>query len=145
MPIRDFPFLCLTKDNKERPWLPVTIINPSNGEAIPTYGLIDTGADECSVPAAFAKDLGHDLYKGKPKEVDTAGGKANTYSHLTTVEIFNPKENNIAHKMENIPIDFTEGLNVVLLGVKNFLDQFTLTIEYPKKVFSIKSSKQRGT
>lgn len=75
MPITDFPFLCLTKDNKERHWLPVSIINPDTGKSIHTYGLVDTGADECSIPAAFANELGHELRKGKPRDVDTAGGK----------------------------------------------------------------------
>lgn len=140
MPITDFPFLCLTRDNKERPWLPVTIINPKNGKSIKTYGLVDTGADECSVPAGFAKELGHDLRKGNLKKVDTAGGKTKAYSHVTTIEIFNIKENKAAHRMKDIPIDFADGLNVVLLGVKDFLDHFTLKIDYPKKVFSIKAS-----
>ncbi len=73
MPIRDFPFLRVTEDNYLRPWLPIRIINPHNGLSVDTFGLIDTGADECSVPVFIAEELGHDLEKGLPKEVKTAG------------------------------------------------------------------------
>ncbi len=141
MPITDFPFLSLTPDNRERPWLPVKIINPLTGRYISTYGLVDTGADECSLPADFAKQLGHDLGKGTRKEVDTAGGKTEVYSLTTTIEILNLKDRKAAYTIRDTPIDFARGLKVVLLGVKNFLDRFTLKVEYPAKVFSIKSGK----
>jgi len=61
MPITDFPFLCLAPDNRPRPWLPVKITNPHTGLSMATYGLIDTGADECTMPAYIAAQLGHDL------------------------------------------------------------------------------------
>ncbi|GEM_PF-5348127 len=89
MPITDSPFLSLTPDNRERPWLPVKIINHLTGKSISTYGLVDTGADESSLPADFARQFGHDLKKGEHKEVDTAGGKTEVCSLTTTIEILN--------------------------------------------------------
>jgi len=40
------PFKKLGPDDIQRPWLPVTIINPHAGKKIKILGLIDTGADE---------------------------------------------------------------------------------------------------
>lgn len=137
MPIRKFPFLRLTADNRPRPWLSVRVINSHTGQYISTYGLIDTGADECSMPATYASQIGHILDKGKPKGITTAGGKTLAYSHTTKIEIFGKPVTKVAYTIPNTLVDFTEGLEVVLLGVKKFLDQFTLEINYPKQHLSI--------
>ncbi|RJQ55731.1 MAG: hypothetical protein C4526_03000 [Nitrospiraceae bacterium] len=138
MPIRNFPFLSITPDNVPRPWLPIKVVNPHKGKDIFTYGLIDTGADECSMPSFFASQLGHDLNKGTPKGINTAGGLTTAYSHTTEIDIFGKDLKTVAYHIPNTLIDFTDGLQVVLLGVKNFLDQFILEIAYPKQNFSIK-------
>ena len=44
-----------------RPILEIKIINPYNKKYIRTYGVIDTGADECAIPAWVANRLGHNL------------------------------------------------------------------------------------
>jgi len=141
MPIKNFPFLSLTKDNYPRPWLPVRIINPHTKADWRTYGLIDTGADECSMPSKFAKRLGHDLTKGTKKSAGTAGGPTTVYSHTTSIEIFGIPVTKVAYTIPDTLIDFSPGLEVVLLGVKSFLDQFALEINYPKQIFSIKRTK----
>lgn len=42
-----FPFVDLG-DGTARPFLPIKIINPETSRSITTFGLIDTGADECA-------------------------------------------------------------------------------------------------
>ncbi|GBD96652.1 MAG TPA: hypothetical protein ENG83_10920 [Nitrospirae bacterium] len=140
MPITDFPFLCLRKNDVERPWLPVRITNPHTRKHIDTYGLIDTGADDCTMPAFLTEQLGHKLENGTAKPVHTAGGLTTAYSHTTTIEIFDIKQNKVIYSIPDKSIDFSEGLNIVLLGVRSFLDNFTLKINYPKRCFSIKNS-----
>jgi len=49
-------------------------------------------------------------------------------------------EDSLLYQIPNTPIDFMEGLEVVLLGVANFLDNFILTVNYHQQVFSIKRS-----
>jgi len=136
MPIRNFPFLDIYKDNHPRPWLPIRIVNPHTGKHFDTFGLIDTGADECSVPAFLAYEIGHDLNKGIPNTTNTAGGMATGYAHTTKIDIFN-LEGKCVHTISDIPIDFMPNLPCVLLGVNNFLDQFKLHIDYPGFNFSI--------
>jgi predicted aspartyl protease len=138
MPIRNFPFYKVKKDRCSRPWLPIRLVNPDNGLDLITVGLIDTGADECSVPAAFAKKLGHNLTAVKPKLITTASGIGRAYPHTTTIEIYDVSIKNVLHNIPNVTIDYTEDLHVVLLGMKNFLEHFVLEINYPKEVFSIR-------
>ncbi len=141
MPIRNFPFKALAPDYQPRPWLPVTIFNPHTGDKISTYGLIDTGADDCTVPAFMAKELGLNLKKGKKKEFSSAGGKAVAYVHTTSIKIRDTRKKgrkNVVYSIPDTEIDFAIGLDCVLLGVKMFLDNFILNVDYPKKVFSIK-------
>jgi len=141
MPIRNFPFLGSPTDAIKRPWLPIKIINPHTGTLLKIFGLIDTGADECSIPADLAPILGHDLNKGIPKIVNTAGGQTTGFSHTTKIEIYD-MTNKLVYTINDTPIDFMPGLHVPLMGVKQFLDQFELCIHYPKKTFSIKYPSQ---
>ncbi len=137
MPIRNFPF-CVTSpaDPIARPWLPIKIINPHTGKSLRFIGLIDTGADECAIPASLAPILGHDLDKGNSKTIGSAGGPTSGFSHTTKIEIYDLTDK-LCYTINDTPIDFLPNLNIVLLGVKQFLDQFDLYIQYPKKIFSI--------
>ena len=66
MPIRDCPFTDC--GNISRPILPINIINPHKGNNYRTFGIIDTGADECAIPASVAPILEHDLQSGQTKK-----------------------------------------------------------------------------
>ena len=67
MDIIDAPFLKFSPDDLPRPWLPLTIKNPHTNQVINVYGLIDTGADECAIPAYYASMIGHSLQAGTEK------------------------------------------------------------------------------
>ncbi len=45
----------------------------------------------------------------------------------------------LSHAIQDTPIDFMPNLHVVLLGVTSFLSKFVLNIDYPHKVFWIRS------
>jgi len=141
MPIRGFPFLQITPDNLPRPWLPVTILNPETGKSFRTYGLVDTGADACAIPASIASIIGHKLRKGKIVESMGASGKVVSYYHTTKIEIVD-LGGDVLFTIDHAPIEYSRKLPCVLLGVRHFLDQFALNIDYPKRIFSIKYSKK---
>jgi len=130
MSLKNIPFRKLGPLDVARPWLPVTIINPHTNIKLPVLGLIDTGADECAFPAQLAVILGHNLHNGVKKEIGTGNGKTVAYSHATRLEIegFSFKE---------VLIDFLPNLHVPLLGVKSFLSNFILTINYPESFFTL--------
>jgi predicted aspartyl protease len=135
MEITSIPFRRFGPDDLPRPWLPVVIINPHAGKEIEVYGLIDTGADECALPAQYAPLLGHNLQAGYPKEINTGNGKTLAYSHTVSLQIQD-------FTIKDVLIDFMPNLYVPLLGAKSFLSNFLLTIDYPNSSFSIKLTKK---
>jgi hypothetical protein len=139
MPIRDCP-LTLCNGGIYRPVLNIRIINPHTGNHVRTHGIIDTGADECAIPAGYAPVLGHNLQAGTTKPVNTGNGQTVAYSHTTSFEIFHPGAGTLLYTLPNTPIDFLPNLHIVLLGVNNFMSRFKLTVDYPNKTFSIQNS-----
>ena len=131
MPLLDIPFLKFGKNDIARPWLPITIVNPRSRKQVDMYGLIDTGADECALPATYATLLGFDLQQGIPKSINTGNGVTFAYAHTVQIKIkgFNSRKT---------AIDFLPNLQVPLLGMRNFLSDFILTIDYPRAQFSLK-------
>jgi hypothetical protein len=126
------------------PTLPLRIFNPHTGKSLNHYGYVDTGAYECAIPAEFAFILGHNLTKGTLKSVGTGNGKAISFAHTTTIEIYHPQSAQLLERIENVPIDFMPNLPVILLGAKSFLSRFILTVDYPDKVFSIQKPTEGG-
>lgn len=130
MPIRDYPFTIVRPGDIARPYLPTTIVNPDNNKQVKTYALIDTGADECAFPASFAPLLGHRLQSGKSKKISTGNGITIAYSHVIRILIE-------GFSTQGVSVDFMPNLNIPLLGVRSFLSNFILTVDYPKKAFSL--------
>lgn len=63
------PTKTLIKDGEK-----LRIVNPHTDKHYNTRGVIDTGADECSIPAKIANILGHNLKAGNVNIAGTAGG-----------------------------------------------------------------------
>ncbi len=143
MPLSKIPFTYF-HNGIYRPVLQISIINPHTNLFQKTYGIIDTGADDCAVPASFAALLGHNLQEGLMKTIQTGNGETVAYTHTTKFEIFRPNTNKVAYTILDTPIDFMPNLPVVLLGVNSFLSKFVLRIDYPRKVFSIRRPKSSG-
>jgi len=130
MAIRNYPFSIIRSGDISRPYLPVTILNPDTNMEIKVYALVDTGADECAFPASFAPLLGHNLQAGQMKRVHTGNGITIAYSHTSRIIIE-------GFSTQDVLVDFMPNLNIPLLGVKSFLGNFILTIDYPNKLFSL--------
>jgi predicted aspartyl protease len=130
MPVRDYPFSVVRPGDIARPYLPVTIINPDTGKELRVYALIDTGADECAFPASFASVLGHNLQAGRLRRTSTGNGITVAYSHTTRLAIED-------FSTQDVLVDFMPNLSIPLLGVKSFLSNFILTVDYPNRIFSL--------
>lgn len=143
MPINAYPFVMVGPGQPSRPMLPIKIINPKTGQFVHQWGIIDTGADECSLPAWIANSLGHNLALGVAKQIGTGNGVTTAYAHTTSIEIFKLDgigaidANTVVHSIPNTTIDYMPNLHCVLLGVRNFLGHFKLTVDYPHTCFSI--------
>ena len=68
MLIENYPFTITRPGDVARPYLPIKIINPENQKEINVYALIDTGADECALPASSTLPLNHNLDSGYQKK-----------------------------------------------------------------------------
>lgn len=130
MLIENYPFTITRPGDIARPYLPITIINPENGKQLNIFTLVDTGADECAFPASFATPLGHNLQSGYQKKISTGNGITIAYGHTINIKAF-------GFTSENAIIDFMPNLHIPLLGVRSFLNNFILKIDYPNKKFSI--------
>jgi hypothetical protein len=81
------------RQSSGRIMLPIRIVNPHNGAAWPTYGLLDTGATTCLFPGALASHLGHDLKGSGVKSSVTSGieqKKIPTFLHTFRLELLSP-------------------------------------------------------
>jgi predicted aspartyl protease len=130
MPIRNYPFSVIRPGDIARPFLPVTIVNPETRKEIRVYALIDTGADECAIPASFAPLLGHNLQAGQLKRISTGNGITIAYGHTTRIIVEE-------FSTQDVLVDFMPNLSIPLLGVRSFLSNFILTVDYPSKQFSL--------
>lgn len=130
MPIKNYPFSVIRPGDLPRPFLLVTIVNPENNMGIRVYALIDTGADECAIPASFAPLLGHNLQAGQLKRISTGNGITIAYSHTTRIVIE-------GFSTQDVLVDFMPNLNIPLLGVRSFLSNFIQKVDYPNKQFSL--------
>ncbi|HBM15365.1 MAG TPA: hypothetical protein DD381_03335 [Lentisphaeria bacterium] len=106
MPLKDCSFIRINPDDILRPALPIKIINPHTGKSFISYGIIDTGADECAIPADIAFILGHKLEEGNKKEISTGNCITAAYSHTTKFEVYHPDTLNLALTINDTPIDF---------------------------------------
>jgi predicted aspartyl protease len=135
MPIVDQPLRALQIGNDLlKPYLNVSYINPHTGKSLKTAALIDTGADHCILPAGFAAILGHNFAMGHPTQVNGVSGQSNTlYQHTMKIKID-------GHDFitDDVLIAFGQNLHTPIIGVRTFLSNFVLTINYPGKKFSLR-------
>jgi len=148
MPIIEYPFQA-KGFTKLSPILPIIIVNPDNGFVFPTWGLIDTGADDTSIPEHIAKKLGHDIKSVRPYSGYAAGGIIDVYKHTFSIDILSMNENGQVNENDTIikisrrRIGVISDLHCVLLGVEDFLKKYVVTIDYPRQVFSIRKPKRK--
>jgi len=130
MPILNARFRAEVGESLAKPYLDVNYINPHTGKNIRTRALIDTGADVCVLPSAYAEILGHNLEKGEPSDIMGVSGPVSLYKHTMQIEIE-------GFKTEEILISFNPYFHKPLIGVKTFLAHFILTVNYPAQHFSL--------
>ncbi len=85
-------------------------------------------------PGHFADLLGFKLTQGRRSQSSSAGGSADSFEHMTTIEIYGADEKHL-FTVENIPVGYMPKLPVPLLGVRHFLENFRLRMDYPGKKF----------
>lgn len=143
MPIVEYPFQAQGPFSEAAPILPVKIINPGTNLVWPTWALVDTGATSCTIPGHVATVIGHNVVGPPDARGETGGGRDDIYLRTCRIEIFEMRStgfvtNNVIITIPNGPVAVLPNLRVVLLGVDDFLEEYVLTIDYPRQVFSIR-------
>lgn len=146
MPIKDYHFTSVA-GAPARPMLWIRVTNPDTKKGIIALAIVDTGADDCAFPAIVAAMLGHKLKSVPPKEIKTASGTTYAYAHTSRVDILEMRPDGLPGKkilytIPKTPIDFIQGCNDFLLGTRNFLSKFVVTIDYLRQHFSIRKPKK---
>lgn len=147
MPIVDYPMRRVFSDESFTPYLTCRFINPDTGAEQEDLALVDTGASYCTVSSEFAQDLGYNIKKGKRGTTSTASEDVDHWEHKFTIRIYAMRTtgpNTIVIDKEDavlvltdIPVRVLDCDAPTLLGVKGFLENYTLTANYPGKLFSI--------
>jgi|GEM_PF-1175984 len=130
MPIIDTRMRAISSDGVKRPYLDILYINPHSKLELKATALIDTGADCCVVPHSYAEILGHNYVKGNPRNINGVNGQSECFSHTMKIEIPNFCTN-------EIQIIFSPGIKEPILGVRTFLSNFLLQVDYPNERFSL--------
>lgn len=149
MPIIDYPFVQVMSGVEPKPALFIRVINPLTKQSFRTVAAIDTGADESCFPAEIAQLLDCELSNMESKQVAMAGGSRKAYKYKLSIDVLkcadigDPQKEFVKLRMLNIPIILIDGLKGFILGQKGFLDHFVLTINYERKVFSLRNPRYK--
>lgn len=127
----DYPF------SHDRPTIIIEIKNPVNQITCKFIALIDTGADCCVFPASMARLLEIDLRNSS--EIGSTLGienkKQSTYGHRCIVSLLSPQDRRSVLKvMPETLIKFSDKEFPPLLGTRDFLRYFTLTVRYSAQI-----------
>lgn len=124
-----FSYRTLAPSGPLMPVLPVTIVGPS-GESPPVLALVDSGADSSLFPMQIAGLMGVDLADCEQAVSMTAGGPSTRYVWKEGLQT------TVLGKTVRLRGAFGSS-PVVLLGRRDFFDEFRITFDERAKTFSL--------
>ncbi len=121
------------------PILNIKIVNPDTKLSLSTKGIKAPEVRECAITASAGGLFGHQLAgKGESMEIHSINIKVMGYSYKATIEILKPNSDELLYRIQNVPVNFVPIVTNNLLGVKGFLENFVLNVNYPAKNFPLK-------
>jgi hypothetical protein len=122
-----------------RPVLLVELI-AANGNTFHCMAVVDSGADHCSFPLAFALALGLDPLQMKKQDSAGVGGTAVAHHENVKIKIgFTANGNNLSTEFEVYACFMAsmDALGIGLLGQSGFFDKYPTGFVHAQKIFSI--------
>ena len=123
-----------TRTSTNRPYLRVALID--GGRDFSCYAIVDSGADDCMFPSAFAAQLGLELTTGRPYLFSGAGSRGQlAYFFDIEIEIAGVQK-------YRLPVGFTQALDasrVGLLGQNGFFDRFDVSFLLRERKFILET------
>lgn len=106
------------------PLIPVRFIDKNN-KSTPTFNaILDSGADEITIPKELAELLKYDL-KERPEKINTAGGEISAFK---IVGGFSIGRGGREVEYNNVEICVVDQDIPVLIGIKPLFNDYTVTI-----------------
>ncbi len=123
-----------------KPIVPIILNNPHTGKEVQTWGLIDTGSDIILIDSEMGEIVGHDIEKGKKKKISGIVADADTYEHTSIIKILqvnDDKSESVSLTLPKVSISYIKNFDdiPVILGCRDFLNLFSLFLDYPNKRF----------
>lgn len=109
------------------PAIPIVLVGKDSAKQFHTIALIDTGADFSALPSHVAEILGLDL-SGEKETVSGVGGKVEAIRSEATLVIKGRREKATMRLELRVVLADVEDEFPVLLGRKDFLERFEVTI-----------------
>lgn len=118
------------------PRITAFVKNPQNGNELPLFWLVDSGATETLLPRRIGERLGIDIESGERVEFEGVGGAAIGYRHKVMLRLAGERNE------YEIACAFSELPNMGgLLGERGFFENYKITFEKYKNVFSVTKKK----
>lgn len=119
-----------------RPLVRTRLVAPTNAQRFSCVAVVDSGADHCVFPLAFASALGLDPLAMKMQMTGGVGNQANA-TYFAPLKIELPLGSGTSLTFEALA-GFTAGLDAIgmgLLGQTGFFEAFTVTFSHRSKLF----------
>jgi hypothetical protein len=118
------------------PRITAIVKNPKTGIELPLFWLVDSGATETLLPRRIGERLGIEIESGERVEFEGVGGAAIGYRHKVVLRLAGERNE---HEIE---CAFTPSLGMeALLGERGFFENYKVTFEKYKNVFSVTEKK----
>jgi hypothetical protein len=132
------PYRPFVEDESARPYLDI-LVTGINGESGIISGLIDSGADDTSLPYGYAALMGYDESNLVPEEFGQVAGdftaqRATVPSYMVVPQIPDLR-------IEFYPA-FIEDSEIAIWGRLDFMSHFEVTIQEYNQVFTLRPIRQ---
>lgn len=123
-----------TGDNgKQKPKIPIRVINFDTGKSISTTAILDTGADSCTFPSMITINVGHKLDEKSLREKGTtgiSGVEIDTYVHPFKIEILDVDRKKVIRTLDIVGNTIKSNSMLPILGTHMFLEKFLIKFDY---------------
>lgn len=149
MKVDRFPFISLGGIARPMLWVRISTVDGAK-RTRSLLAKVEPGADACFFPSDVAEELGYNLKSAVPVGIETIIGTGKAYLHRSIIEILEMLPDGSAgervlYRIPEVLICFVENSKSFVLGARDFLSSFVLTVDYSKQFFSLTSPESHNS
>ena len=130
---RKHTYPLLREGGRQKPRIPIRIINITTGKSEVTNALIDTGSDSCVFPSYITSSIGYELKEEDKRKFGIkgiSGIEVESYVHGYKIELLDRDKRKTLASIDTIAYTVNTNNLTPLLGTNRFLMFFKITIDY---------------